>query len=395
MEQEQESKQEQEEETGFWARFAERASEWPDLRLPLSVVVVAVLFFSNRELREDNAELREDNAELRKAEQLGEEAKPPTAFAFLARSYEQGDRRIEFELASFAAEAGLESEAEEVYEKIIAKQPDDPLGYYRFAMFLKKQGELRKATEMLDQAISSAQEPNAGHATLLWNLGVAAGEYKMPVDFTELLKDLGVSQMPEPLVAKALELPLLPTVDEMQAERAWLLFRQGNTGGSQKIFRDLTGQYPDNPRYRGALGYQLADEGSDLDEAVRLLEEAAKGAPNDPNILAALGWVQYRQGWLREANVNLAKALRSNQEQEQYDYIRTLAHYGEILWEEGNQEEARKVWQEAWCEDDKHDVLQKTLLRYNIKFEEGDPRHRQSPRGAVICRALGRLEEEN
>ncbi len=383
--------QEQEQEkSGFWAKLADRAWNF-NLGPPVAIGLFAWLLFSNSELREENAELREA-AQLAEADKRDKEVKPYTAFAFLARSYKQGDRRIEFELASFAAEAGMNAEAEEVYEKIIAEQPDDPIGYYRFALFLKKQGKLRKATEMLDQAISSAQGPNARRAKLLWDLGAKAGIYKVPVGFTELLKDLGVSQMPEPLVAKALELPLLPTVDEMQAERAWLLFRQGNASGSQKIFRDLADQHPDNPRYRGALGYQLAYEGSDLDEAVRLLEEAAKGAPNDPNILTALGWVQYSQGWLPEASVHLGKALRSEQGQEQYEYVRTLAHYGEILWEEGKQEEAVKVWREGWCEDDGHDVLQKTLLRRNIKFEEGNLHYRQSPRGAVICRVLDRLE---
>lgn len=343
-------------------------------------------FFSDaRKVSMDDQSAQEDKGSI--------EVEPHTAFAFLARSYAQGERRIEFELASFAAEAGKEAAVKKAFTKIIEKQPDAPLGYYRFAMFLKKQGELDEALKKLNQAISKAQRSNADTARLISEFRIKTGRYKMPAGFTELLKDLGVSQMPEPLVAKALELPLLPAVDEMRAERAWLLFRLGQTARSKNIFRDLAKEDPDNPRYRGALGYQLAYEGNDLEKARRLLEEAAKEAPNDPNILTALGWAQYRQGLLRDASVNLAKALRSNQEQDQYDYIRTLAHYGEVIWEEGYQEEAIKIWREAWCEDNEHDVLQRTLWRYNKGFEEGDPRHRQTARGAVLCRASARLKE--
>lgn len=339
--------------------------------------------------------------ELAKANQIYKAAGPSAAFEFLSR-YAWRDRRIKFELASFASEAGMETATENIYKDIIETQRVDPLGYYHFAMFRKKQGELREADDLLKHAhltkvLSDAADNDMNLFEFLIGWGANAIDDD-PVAFpegylSERLMDLAIDLLPDPLVAKALELPPLPRREEMQEERAWLLFRLGDTWESERIFRDLVKEHPGNPRYRGALGYQLAYEDSDLDEAISLLETAAKEEPEDPNILAALGWAQYRQSWIRDAGVNLEKALRSEQDQEQYDYVRTLAHYGEVRWEEGDQKEAVAVWREGWCQDDTHNVLQWTLRRYSIKFEEGDPRHRQTPRGAVICRVLDRSEE--
>ena len=270
--------------------------------------------------------------------------------------------------ASRAAEVGWEDEAKEIYKEVIKRWPDDPRGYYHLAVFLQKQGALRESQAELAQA------------------------YERRAEWPQ--EDLEMSRQKFPVRA-ALEPPFLPRADEMLAERAWLLFRIEDRDESERIFRFLYDNYPGNPRYRSALGYHLAYKDSGLDEAISLLEEAVKEYPDDPNALTALGWAKHNKGWLREAGTHLEKALRSDQDQNQYDYIRTLAHYGALRWEEEDRDVAKAIWREGWCEDAEHEVLQWTLDSYNIKFKEGDPRHRQSPRGAVICRVLDRLEEEN
>ncbi len=277
--------------------------------------------------------------------------------------------RTQLELAAFFVREGWENDATKIYKEIIDEWPDDPRGYYHLAAFLERQGNLEEAAEELARAF--------------------ARRAKWPEEAVEMSQSLDLS------TTKRLDRPLLPGADAMIAKRAWLLFRLGESDSSENIFQRLVKNYPNNPRYRSALGYHWVYNGSNIDWGIGLLEEADEETENDPNILAALGWAQYHKGWLDEANVNLAKALRSDQGQEQYDYVRTLAHYGEILWAQERKAEARAVWREGWCDDADHNVLQETLQRNGIEFKEVDSRHRQSLRGAVLCRVRDRLEEEN
>ena len=281
--------------------------------------------------------------------------------------YAEKEFRTQLEFAASLVGEGWKNNATKRYKEIINKWPDDPRGYYHLAVFLERQGELEKAAEELARAF--------------------ARRAKWPKEAVAMSQSLDLS------TTKRLDRPLLPSADAMRARRAWLLFRLGESASSEQIFQRLVENYPNNPRYRSALGYLLVYNGSALDLGVRLLEEADEETENDPNILTALGWAQYHKGWLDEAGVNLAKALRSDQGQEQYDYVRTLAHYGEILWAQEHRAEARAVWREGWCDDANHNVLRETLQRYGIEFKEVDSRHRQSLRGTVLCRVRDRRKE--
>lgn len=42
------------------------------------------------------------------------------------------------------------------------------------------------------------------------------------------------------------------------------------------------------------------------------------------------------------------------------------AHLGEVLWESGQQDEARKTWREALKLDGDDDTLRATMKRYNV-----------------------------
>lgn len=354
------------------------------------IVVILIIVGIAWSLNANRLELR-TAGELAKAEKIYREDGPHDAFAFLDKSFARSDRRVEFKLASLAAEAGSKAAAAEIYKKIIDKQQYDPVGHYHFAVFLKKQGELGEATKKLAKAIKLVLLPNEADDDKrpIFNKdynGRLSLDYEAAFEYLKALA-LDISQNP-PLVAKALELPSLPEVHEMRAEYAWLLFRRGYEDESIEIFRYLKNEHKFISSYSGALGSQLAYKGSDLDEAIKLLNEAIEDAPNDPNFLAALGWAQYRQNKLNDdARKNLEKALENDQGQDQYDYVRTLAHYGVVRWENEDEKEALTIWREGWCEAPEHDVLKDTLENYKINW---NLRRQQSPRGAMICRTLDR-----
>ena len=116
-------------------------------------------------------------------------------------------------------------------------------------------------------------------------------------------------------------------------------------------------QSPDNHHAYNALGYSLAERNVRLPEAFELISKALQLAPDDPFIMDSMGWVQFRMGNLRAAETQLrqAYALRSDPE--------IAVHLGEVLWQKGQQADARKLWREARNKDPKNDTLKSTLSR--------------------------------
>ena len=119
---------------------------------------------------------------------------------------------------------------------------------------------------------------------------------------------------------------------------------------------------PDNHHAYNALGYSLADRNLRLDEAYTLIEKAMQMAPNDPFIMDSMGWVQYRQGRLKEAEATLRQAYTLRNDPE------IAVHLGEVLWAQGDQGGAQKLWREARAKDPQNDALKSTLARLNTSL---------------------------
>lgn len=98
---------------------------------------------------------------------------------------------------------------------------------------------------------------------------------------------------------------------------------------------------PDSAIALNALGYTLADRTRHLEEAYRLIRRAIEIEPDSGAILDSLGWVFYRQRRLPEARTYLALAYA------QFPDAEVAAHLGEVLWQQGEREAARRIWEEA------------------------------------------------
>ncbi|MBY0243009.1 MAG: tetratricopeptide repeat protein [Burkholderiaceae bacterium] len=119
---------------------------------------------------------------------------------------------------------------------------------------------------------------------------------------------------------------------------------------------------PDNHHAYNALGYSLAERNLRLEEAYALIDKAMQMAPGDPFIMDSLGWVHFRMGKLKEAEVLLrrAYALRSDPE--------IAVHLGEVLWAQGDKAGAQGLWREARAKDPHNDALKSTLARLNTSL---------------------------
>lgn len=148
-----------------------------------------------------------------------------------------------------------------------------------------------------------------------------------------------------------------PNDSSLLYTRAMLAEKRGDLGQLERDLRTILQREPDNAMALNALGYTLSDRTNRYAEAKGLIEKAHQLNPDDPAVLDSLGWVNYRLGNLEVAERFLRQAL------ERYPDHEVAAHLGEVLWAQGKQREARRVWGNALKDQPDSPALRSTLLR--------------------------------
>ncbi len=139
--------------------------------------------------------------------------------------------------------------------------------------------------------------------------------------------------------------------------RAMLAEKRNDLEQMERDLRAIIKREPDNAMALNALGYTLSDRTTRYAEAKALIQQAYELNPDDPAVLDSLGWVNFRLGDLDEAERLLRQALERFPDQE------VAAHLGEVLWANGKQREAKKIWGTFLKENPDSPILRKTILR--------------------------------
>ncbi len=157
----------------------------------------------------------------------------------------------------------------------------------------------------------------------------------------------------------ALEAALTTDADnpDLLYDSAMLAERIDRMEDAEKRLRRVIALQPTRAHAFNALGYSFADRNINLDEARTLIEKAHAIAPEDPAILDSMGWIAFRQGRMADAEGYLKRALEKFQDGE------IAAHLGEVLWAQGRQDEAKKVWEAQLKVQPDSDILKKTVAR--------------------------------
>lgn len=115
---------------------------------------------------------------------------------------------------------------------------------------------------------------------------------------------------------------------------------------AERVFRTIIEKDPKDADALNYLGYMLADQGRNLDEAVALVTRALAEDEDNPSYLDSLGWAYFKKGDLAQADTFLARAS---------DALPTNSvvqdHYGDVLAKLGRQKEALVAWEKALAGD--------------------------------------------
>jgi len=227
------------------------------------------------------------------------------------------------------------------------------IGYYQsveqgnyFFPALARASQLQAELGELDNALANIRQlrdTNPDQAERFWLLEV------------NLLLDQEREQ--QALETANLALESYPENIEIRYARAMLQDSTGNTDPAITDLRAIIEAQPENAVALNALGYILTVRTDQLDEARAHIEKALSLDPENPAILDSMGWVLFRQGDNQGALEYLSRAWAT------YPDPEVAAHYGEVLWVTGNEEQARVVWDQALDEDPNHDILNETIDR--------------------------------
>ncbi|HHW4682872.1 MAG TPA: tetratricopeptide repeat protein [Xylella sp.] len=162
------------------------------------------------------------------------------------------------------------------------------------------------------------------------------------------------------LSAFARGLDEFPNDTELLYTRSLAWERRDDIVRAEVDLRQLLVVDPGNVMALNALGYTLANHTTRYNEALALVERARTAEPDNPTIIDSYGWVMYRLGRVKEALVELKRAWSLAKDAE------IAVHVAEVLWVDGQREEARYYFGEARKLDPDNLALRDALKKFGL-----------------------------
>jgi len=129
---------------------------------------------------------------------------------------------------------------------------------------------------------------------------------------------------------------------ELDMTRAAIRREAGDVEGAITALREALVHRPNDPYALNHLAYLYAEQGTELDEALKLIRLALDQRPFSGEMQDTFGWVQYRMGRYEDAVAALERADRYAPGEPEI-----LAHLGEVLARLGRRDAARARYAEA------------------------------------------------
>ncbi len=288
----------------------------------------------------------------------------------LERAPEESD--IVLSLALITLENGMEQEAEDYFQQLLAIGERNNTAHYYLGRLGEKQKKYSEAKEHY-LAVGPGKEFMAAQVAMtqmlveqgkldeaLTHVGEARNRNPARMESLFLLEgELLVNdrQLNKALILFERALKTNPESVSLLYSRAMVYEKLNDLVGLEKDLRFILEFDPENAAALNALGYTLADRTDRYKEAEALILQAYDLNSEDPAILDSMGWVQFRLGNFEQAEKYLRMAYT------QFPDAEIAAHLGEVLWVKGEHEAARSLWAEALQKSPDSQILQDTMDR--------------------------------
>jgi tetratricopeptide (TPR) repeat protein len=210
----------------------------------------------------------------------------------------------------------------------------------RIAYLLVKAGKVNEAREVLQQTSARNNQQRA----------------QLILTEAQILRDAKKFELASQVLSQGLE--KLPNNPELMYEAAMLAEKQGKTAISEDLLRKLIKVAPDHAHAYNALGYSMLERKVRLDEAMKLVEKAYQLDPDDAAIMDSMGWGYYLTGNLTKSLEFMRRAYATFPDPE------VAAHMGEVLWQKGEREEAKNIWQDSLKKNPDSTALKAVIKKF-------------------------------
>jgi len=210
----------------------------------------------------------------------------------------------------------------------------------RMAYLINKLGKLDEARQLLHQA--AAQNNQQRIQLTMFEAQMLREAQKLESAYQVLM--LGLEKF--------------PNHPDLMYEAAMLADRVGKHDMFEQMMRKLIEIKPDYAQAYNALGYGLLERNERIPEAMQLVEKAYQLDPDDIGIIDSMGFGYYRLGNLSKSLEFLRRAYAANPDPE------IAAHLGEVLWVQGEKEQAKKMWSDALKSNPDNTVLQAVIKKF-------------------------------
>ncbi len=264
-----------------------------------------------------------DAAQARLEPLLGERGGAAIALYYLAQVYEQrGDTTRALQSYRLLADSSFGMQA-----RVAA------------ARLLLKNGQPQQALALLDDYAAANPDRRVEMAVTRAQLRAQAG------GADDAVKDLEAM------------LERYPDHPDLLYQKATVLETGGRSREAIALLEQLDRARPEDPLISNALGYTMADNNQRLPRAEQNVRKALAVSPDSPAIQDSYGWVLFKQGRIAEAVPVLERAWLNSHDSE------IAAHFGEVLWKNGEEGRARYLWQQALARDPDDALLRSTVAR--------------------------------
>jgi tetratricopeptide (TPR) repeat protein len=256
-------------------------------------------------------------------------------FSDLIKNFPE-DHRFVYLLASAYEEKKDSGRAIEQLKTIPVKSDLYGNAQLRIAMIMKKQGQLKEAVLIVEQAIKSKKDPS------LYAILSSLQEDNKDVQAAEKTLKEGLSVFPE-------NVELYYTLGVLYEK----------TNKFDDSIRQMDAVLRIDPNHADALnfiGYSYADRGINLDEAEKMIKKALRFKPGSGYIIDSLGWLYFRQNKIDEALKYLQEAYTALPGDSAI-----AEHLGDVFFKAGRIKEALDAYQKALKLAPDNKTIQKKL----------------------------------
>lgn len=217
-------------------------------------------------------------------------------------------------------------------ETALEMSPGNPELTYQLGWVQVQSEDFESAEKNLKKAITlSEQDPNLeARSSML--LGALLSQLRRWDDATAVYEDvLKLSDIDPDLTRRA----------RVSLSNSYV--QGGDLKNGQRILEEVYENAPDDPGVNNDLGYLYADQGVQLEKALKMIELAVAAEPENPAFLDSLGWVYFK---LKQYDKALEALQKANADPDYQDST-LLEHLGDVQNALGDQEAALASYEKA------------------------------------------------